>query len=348
MNFHLKPTQLHALAIFALMGCLSVTADDVAFFNAGFTEVGFTEAGFTEAGAGSAELGDTGSVEDGSVEARTVGARLARARSPRVGPLEQLSFLLAVDGAKQPQDFGVNADLGVRLRTQYAAPLMEEYGLGYQVGTALTWTDNAVRVFELLGEDTTRFQNYVTLGLFQRVGRFGWGAVFDHLYQDGFDNSSLGQVRGRVTYNATKSTQIGGSIRVRAFDDTAVFNGDEVTLRSINQGSFFLRHFYETGVQFTLWAGLVEEHGESNAAFGNVPGRRNSLVIGSDFYAPLNNSLALFGETNLITPADTGTVDAYFGMIWYPFGNARKAFRRKFAPMFNVGAPTSVSVDLIP
>ena len=263
-------------------------------------------------------------------------------------PLEQLSFFVGVDGAKQPQDFGVNADLGVRLRGQYSAPLAEDYGLGYQVGTATTWTDNAVRVFELLGEDTTRFQSYTTLGLFQRVGDWGWGTAFDYLYQDGFDKTSLGQFRSRITYNATENTQLGASLRLRAFDDTAQFLGDEVTLRSINQGSLFFRHFYETGVQFTLWAGLVEEHGESNAALGPAPARENSLVVGSDFLAPLNNSLALYGETNLITPADTGTVDAYFGMVWYPFANAKTAYRQRFAPMFNVAAPTSVSVDLLP
>ena len=271
-----------------------------------------------------------------------------RCCQPLRHPLEQLSFLVALDGAKQPQDFGVNADLGVRLRSQYAAPLAEDYGLGYQVGTAVTFTDNAVRVFELLGEDTTRFQSYLTLGLFQRVGDWGWGGVFDYLYQDGFDKTSLGQFRGRVTYNATDNTQLGASIRLRAFDDTAQFLNQEVTLRSINQGSLFLRHFYETGVQLTLWAGLVEENGESNAAFGPAPPRNDSLVIGADFLAPLNNSLALFGETNLITPSDTGTVDAYFGMIWYPFANAKTAHRKRFAPIFNVAAPTSFSVDLLP
>ncbi len=263
-------------------------------------------------------------------------------------PLDQLSFLMAVDGAKQPQDYGVNADLGVRLRSQYSAALIEEYGLGFQIGSALTWTDNAVRVFELMGEDTSRFQSYTTLGLFQRDGRWGWGGVFDLLYQDGFDKSTLGQFRGQTSYGVTSNTQVGLMGRLRAFDDSATFLGNQVTLRSINQGSVYVRHFFETGVQLTGWFGLVEEHGESNAAFGPSPARNNSFVIGADFLAPLNNSLALYGETNLITPADSGTVDAFFGMVWYPFANAKVAHRARFAPMMGVAAPTSFSVDLVP
>ncbi len=262
--------------------------------------------------------------------------------------LDQLSFLAAIDGAKQPQDYGVNADLGIRLRVNYSAPLAESYGLGYQVGTAVNWTDNAVRVFEVLGEDTSRFQSYTTFGLFQRLDGWGWGAVYDHLYQDGFDKTTLGQFRGQVSRDVTANTQIGLMGRLRAFDDTANFLGTPVTLRSINQGSVYFRHFFETGVQSTWWLGLVDEHGESNAVTGASPARDESFVIGADFYAPLNDSLALYGETNLITPADTGTVDAFFGMVWYPFNNAKRANRARFSPMQPVAAATSFAVDLVP
>ncbi|WP_143549129.1 DUF6666 family protein [Rhodopirellula bahusiensis] len=263
-------------------------------------------------------------------------------------PLEQLSFLAAIDGSKQPQDYGVNADIGLRLRGQYAAPLLEEYGIGFQIGSAVTWTDNAVRVFELMGEDTTRFQSYTTFGLFRRANRWAIGAVMDYQYQEGFDQTSLAQYRGRVSYDLTPQTQVGLTGRFRAFDDQANFNGTPVTLRTTNQGSFFLRHFFETGVQGTIWLGIVDEHGESNAAFGAAPAHDDAFVFGADFLAPLNDSLAMYGETNLTTPADTGTVDAFLGLVWYPFGNAKTAHRAQFAPMLPVAAPTSFSVDLVP
>ncbi len=262
--------------------------------------------------------------------------------------LEQLSFFSGIDGSKQPQDYGVNANLGLQFRCQYAAPLVEQCGLGFQVGSSLVSTDNAVRVFELLGEDRDRLQSFTTVGLFQRVGRWGWGGVFDYLYQDGFDESSLGQVRTRLSYDVTASTQVGVTARIRAFDDRAEFLGNPVTLRSINQGSFFLRHFFETGVQTTCWLGLAEEHGESNAAFGPAPSRADSFVFGADFVAPLNDSFAIYGETNLISPADTGTVDAFLGLAWYPFVSAKTAHLARFSPILPVAAPTSFAVDLLP
>ena len=262
--------------------------------------------------------------------------------------LEQLSFMTAIDGAKQPQDFGVNADLGVRLRAQYAAPLSRAYGIGFQIGSSFTWTDNGVRVFELLGEETKRFQNFNTVGIFQRSGRWGWGGVFDHLYQSGFDKTHLGQFRGRVSYDLTNQTRIGLSGRLRAFDDDARFLDQTVTLRSINQGSVFIRHFFSTGVQSTWSLGLVDEHSESNAVTGPAPARGVSPVIGADFYAPLNDSLGLYGETNLITPSDTGTVDAIFGFVYYPYADARRANRSKWTPVLTTAAATSFAVDLLP
>lgn len=263
-------------------------------------------------------------------------------------PLRHLSFLSAIDGSKQPQDYGVNANLGVRSRVNYAAPLWETYGLGFQIGSAIEWSDNAVRVFELLGEDTTRFQNHTTAGIFQRIDGWGWGVAFDFLYQDGFDESSLGQYRGRIYHDVGCRTQVGAEVRLRAFDDEVDFLGNQVTLRSVDQGHVFVRRFFETGVQGTLWLGLVDEHGESNAVTGSAPAADERLVLGADFLAPLNHSFAMYGETNLIMPADTGTVDAFLGMVWYPFANARRARRERFSPMLPVAADTSFAVDLIP
>jgi len=42
-----------------------------------------------------------------------------------------LDFFAGIDGSKQPQDFGANANLGVRGRISYSAPLVERLGLGF-------------------------------------------------------------------------------------------------------------------------------------------------------------------------------------------------------------------------
>ncbi|TWU02245.1 DUF6666 family protein [Stieleria varia] len=261
---------------------------------------------------------------------------------------EQLSFYGAIDGAKQPQDFGVNANLGTRMHVSYAAPLLADYGVGFQIGSAVVLSDNAVQVFELLGEDTQRTQSFTTIGLFQSAGDWRWGAVLDYLYQDGFDSSSLGQFRFRVVKELSSQTWLGFTGRLRAFDDTADFLGSSVTLRSINQGSVFLRHYFPTGVQCTYWLGIAGEHGESNAVTGPARPRDESFVFGADLLAPLNDHLAIYGETNLTLPGDTGTVDAMLGVVWYPFTNVRTANRKRFAPLLPVASSSTFGVDLLP
>ena len=57
---------------------------------------------------------------------------------------------------------------------------MEQYGLGAQAGTALNYSQNAVRVLKLVDGVTDDLQSFTTIGLFQRspVG-VNWGVVFD-------------------------------------------------------------------------------------------------------------------------------------------------------------------------
>ena len=43
----------------------------------------------------------------------------------------------------------------------------------------------------------------------------------------------------------------------------------------------------------------------------DVPAVRNAFVYGADLQMPLNNWIAIYGEANFITPASSGTVDAY-------------------------------------
>ena len=50
---------------------------------------------------------------------------------------------------------------------------------------------------------------------------------------------------------------------------------------------------------------------------------------------------ALYGEANFILPADTGTVDAFLGVEFYPAGNAGGYRTNRFAPILRpAGSPT--------
>jgi hypothetical protein len=121
-----------------------------------------------------------------------------------------------------------------------------------------------------------------------------------------------------------------------------------VRLRTINQASVYWRRFYDTGVQGSLWLGIADEHGESNAVTGPSKATDESFVMGADVLAPLSSRFAIYGETNLMMPADTGTVDAFMALAWYPGGSARRARRTRFGALLPVAAGTSFSIDLLP
>lgn len=264
---------------------------------------------------------------------------------------EELTLFAGLDGSKQPQDFGVNANLGGHVHFNWGLPVSDHLGIGVQVGSTLIATDNAVQVYELLGEQTTRVQNYNTIGLFQRFdGGFAWGFVYDWLNEDSFDNFSLSQWRLRGSWDVSHRDQIGVTANLRGDSDRGVFNGPTavpVTLRPINQGNLYWRHWWQSGVQTTSWIGIAEEHGENNVAVGPAPSFDESLLIGADILAPLNRYFALYGETNIIFPADTGTVDAFMGLRFFPGGNSRRARRGRYAPLLPVATPTNFSVDLL-
>ncbi|WP_425613428.1 DUF6666 family protein [Anatilimnocola sp. NA78] len=263
---------------------------------------------------------------------------------------DELTFFAGLDGSKQPQDFGVNANLGAQFHVNWGIPVWQDYGVGVQIGTSLIATENAVQVFDLLGEATSRTQSYTTIGMYQRTqGGFAYGFVYDFLNETSYDTFSLGQWRLRASYDWGPCDQFGITANISSFSDTGFVGGlIPVTLRPISQGTAYWRHYWETGAQTAFWIGLAEGHGENNLVTGPAPDQDEVIVIGADVLAPLTDHLALYGETNLMMPADTGTVDAFLGIQWFPAGGAKQARRGRFAPLLPMAAPTSFSVDLQP
>ena len=123
---------------------------------------------------------------------------------------DNLLLFGGLDGSKQPQDFGVNAQFGGRFHVNMGLPLWEAQGLGVQIGTALNYTDNAVQVFERVDGTKDRFQNYTTIGLFQRTeAGLIWAVGYDFLYEDYYDDFNLGQWRGDVGFAVDEQNEFG-------------------------------------------------------------------------------------------------------------------------------------------
>lgn len=258
-------------------------------------------------------------------------------------PCSDWSLFAGLTGAKQPQDFGVNAHFGARTAVNYGRALGST-GIGLQLGTALVSTDNAVQVIERVEGSSSRFQSFSTVGLFQHTGDWHWGAGYDFLYQRYYDDFFLGQWRGQIGYDVTANTQVGVRTQIQGHDDDGFFGPVGVRLQAIDQVTGYMNYTWNNGAMVGGWLGLVDGHGETNVALGDLPRRDNMLVFGSTVRAPLTNYLALFGEANFITPADTGTVDAYLGLEFYPGGGAKRG--RKYRPLLPVASNATFSVDL--
>lgn len=249
----------------------------------------------------------------------------------------QISFYVGLEGSKQPQDFGANANVGGRFRANISGPLFEQHGIGYQIGTALVTSANGVQVFELLGAAEDRIQSFTTLGIFQRNDRgFSWGFVYDFLFQDSFDNFDLGQWRLRMAQFIGPDFEIGFTVNLKDHGDVGFFNATQVDIDPIQSYSLFARKYWESTTITTVWVGQSAGHREDNAIVGVQSLRENNLMVGSEFFAPLNNRLAIYGEANVVTPVDTGVIDAFLGVEFSTSHNAfalRNARFRRFLPV---------------
>jgi hypothetical protein len=70
------------------------------------------------------------------------------------------------------------------------------------------------------------------------------------------------------------------------------------------------------------------------------------LVYGAELSVPLSDRFALTGATNLMTPAATGTVDAYLGVTFYPSRGGFRASRNRFSPVLCVANNPTMAIDL--
>lgn len=261
--------------------------------------------------------------------------------------VDRTSFFLGVEGSKQPQDFGVNANLGGRVAVNTAVPVFDD-GIGVQIGTALNATANAVRVNELLGEERDRFQNYSTIGLFQRTDwGWNWGVGYDFLHQRSYDDFDLSQLRLRTSWQWGDCDEFGVAASIPLNASRGAYGAIDVELQAISQQTLFWRHVWQSGTTTTVWGGSADGHSEDNAVTGFSPSQGAVFVAGADFTAPLNDYFSLYGETNLMMPPDTGTVDAFLGVEVYLSPPTRGGlFRHRLSPYLPLAGSTSFPVDL--
>jgi hypothetical protein len=261
--------------------------------------------------------------------------------------MDNLSGYLGLDGAKSPEDLGINANFGFRGALNWGLPLLEQWGLGVQLGSSVNYEETAVRVLRGITGTRDHLQNFTTVGLFQRTD-FGlrWGAVYDFLSERYYQGIDLAQWRGQVGYAVGANDEVGlwGTLRARVENGSA--GTQSFILRPIDQFNLYWRHIWGSATVTSMWVGLADEHGRFVFVSPGEPPIHHPFVFGAEVQVPLNNYLALYGQANFITPNDTGTVTATFGFAFYPGGKAGLAARSRFAPFLPLANNPTFAVDL--
>ncbi len=205
------------------------------------------------------------------------------------GIFENLSLFVGPDGSKQPQDLGINAEMGVRFAANWGFPILERFNLGAQVGAASNISDGAVDVLNQIGGPGHRTQTFVTMGVFQRpTSRVNWGVVYDTSFERYYDNFHFAQWRGQAGYGVTASDEVGMWFAKSAEGQDGHMGVTAVRLDPISQVNAYTRHTWASHAQTTVWVGVANAHSNvvwvlpDNSSTGHV------LVYGSSLDIPLS------------------------------------------------------------
>ncbi|MGC4006893.1 MAG: hypothetical protein QM811_28720 [Pirellulales bacterium] len=237
-----------------------------------------------------------------------------------------LTIYGGVQGYKSPLDGTSN--FGFHEGVNWGGTFWHAAGIGMQFGgTAMQTT-----VDESTATVTDRQQYFLTAGFFRRqMGECGWqyGVVYDHLFDNYYDDVSLGQIRGELSF-VVRGHELGFLFakNVRDFTPDVPRHPVVTDYTTIDQYSLFYRQRMFGQGEGRLWGGVTDD---------------SQGIFGGDFRAPLNDGLALQAGFNYISAGDaTNGVDANEGwnvglsLVFYPGMSSTAAGRSMYRPLFNV------------
>ncbi len=258
-----------------------------------------------------------------------------------------LSLFAGLDGSKQPQDLGINANMGGRFSVETGMPLWKRHNVGAHLGVAANFSDAAVHVLDQIEGTSSRTQTFVSVGLFQRpVEELTASLGYDFLFQEYYDSFQLGQLRGSAGYSVTKSTELGIWFTKSVQGADGEMGGTPVRLDAVTQGNGYLRYSWPNAAETTIWAGFASGHDNVVWVIPEDSRNENVFVYGADLHMPLSERFAITGAANFLTPTSTGTVDAYLGLAFYPGRSAMQRSTNLYSPPMSVANNPTFSVDL--
>ena len=255
---------------------------------------------------------------------------------------ENLTAFAGVDAFTSPVDFENEGNFGFDYGVDWAGPLWNSFGLGYQVGGRVVQSNlsgyDQTSNFGLFDDDS-RNQYFLTAGLFRRFRHatgMQWGVVYDYLSDNYYVDATLSQIRAEISIRGPKRIEIGVWTATNVGDDSFVLpnlNGQAatsfVTWETTDQYNLFLRHTTCDGNEMRIWGGVT---GDSDG------------IVGADFRMPFNDQFAIAGVFNYLIPSEgsgpIATQQEAWGLginlVWYPGRTAKRASNSPWRPLFNV------------
>lgn len=239
---------------------------------------------------------------------------------------DNIAFISAIDAFRGPLDLDAhNANFGKRFGIAGAVPLSKAWGVGLQFSSSVAWYDWMGSQFT---GDKVRFQNFSTLGAFQRLCcGLGYGVVYDWLYDDYYSKMNFSQFRAAVSWQYGCHGEIGvwGAMPYRK-DATSIGNPAVLNnFQPVMQASGYWRHIWTDCAVTTTYVGIAESP--------------SMIPFGTSAQVAINDYVAVVGNYEYILPRTHGAVgrrdeiwNVGVGFAFYP-GSARRVARSQFRPL---------------
>jgi hypothetical protein len=250
-----------------------------------------------------------------------------------------------ITGFTNATNLGLNGNFGTNEYLNWAMPLWNAFGLGWQIGwrgVQSNFQPATVEVGRTTLTKNARDQQFLTTGLFTRAfeGRgLQGGLVYDYLHDSWFDNTNVSQLRYELSYVwGYHEWGFWGASNIG--DQTSLFG--PVTRRqgvasTLDLYTGFYRVQFGDANEWKVWGGGT---GESDGIIGTLvraPMHRSLALEGTFTYViPGRNQVIDFdgqGETSRFSPA---AWNVSVNVVWYPAGRSRRSLASPYRPLLEV------------
>ena len=242
-------------------------------------------------------------------------------------------------------DLGLGGNFGTNEYLNFAMPLWNAFGIGWQAGARGVQTNFNSSTTNAGTTSVTRGgrdQVFITTGLFTRAfeGRgLQGGVVWDYLNDNYFEEVNLAQIRTELSY--VWGYHEFGFWGAHNVNDQTIFSrlrpNRGVTASTLDMYCGFYRLQFGDANELKVWGGATHQ---------------GDGIVGSILRAPMARSWALEGTFTYVIPDSRRTVDfngsgltssyqpgawnVSANLVFYPAGRSRRSLASPYRPLFDV------------